>query len=225
MGWSIKAGFSLLLLLFVLFGYGQEEESQEFKTIFGSDFESGGYGAPELKLGPVNGVSSLFVGGRGGWIIGHRLVIGGGGYGMTTNNTFMEDPADRPSNLPVDSTRNIKLDMGYGGLLLEFIAMPKSAVHLSFPVLIGGGGSNLGAQTFVGQSNYYPEGWATYDFIENSGFFVVEPGVFIELNMTKFFRLSAGGSYRFISGVNMQRLNSNDLSGATFSLALKFGGF
>lgn len=225
MGSRLKGFFSVILLLLVLVSTGQEDDSQEFRTIFGSDFSSGGYGAPELKLGNVRGVTSLFVGGRGGWIIGHRFVIGGGGYGMTTSNTFMEDPADKPSSVPSDSTRNIKLDMGYGGLLLEFIAMPKSAVHLSFPVLIGGGGSNLGAQTYVGQSNYYQEGWATYDFIENSGFFVLEPGVFVELNMTKFFVLSAGGTYRFITGVNMQRLNSSDLSGATFSLALKFGGF
>jgi hypothetical protein len=115
--------------------------------------------------------------------------------------------------------------MGYGGVLLEFIALPKKAIHLSFPVLIGAGGANLGAKYYVGQSDYYPEGVATYDYIENSGFFIVEPGVYLELNMTKFFRLSAGGTYRFISGTDMVRINNNDLSGLTFSFALKFGSF
>lgn len=186
----------------------------------------GGYGAPELKVGPVNGETGLLLGGRGGWIINHRLVIGGGGYGLTTNITFQEDPADKPSSIiDPDSVRTIKTDMGYGGLLLEYIAFPKKAIHLSFPVLIGAGGTSLGAETYVAQSNYYQEGWETYDFIESSGFFVLEPGVFVELNMTKFFRLSAGGTYRYITGVNLQRMSSKDLRGATFSFALKFGGF
>jgi hypothetical protein len=115
--------------------------------------------------------------------------------------------------------------MGYGGLLLEFIAMPKKAVHLSFPVLIGAGGANLGASTYVGQSNDIGEYLATYDFIEHTGFFVFEPGVHVELNMTKFFRLSAGGTYRYIAGADLEHLENNDLSGFTFSFALKFGAF
>ena len=216
---------TVLLLFTGLFVYGQENESEEFKTIFRGDFTSGGYGAPEIKVGGVNGITSLFLGGRGGWVIGHQFVIGGGGYGMTNNNTFMEDPANKPPTVGSDSTRTIKLDMGYGGLLLEFIALPKKAVHLSFPLLIGAGGTNLGAETYVGQSTYYPEGWATYDYIENTSFFVLEPGVFIELNMAKFFRISAGGTYRFISGTDLVRLNNTDLSGFTFSFALKFGSF
>jgi hypothetical protein len=216
---------TLVLVFAALILHGQEDESEEFKTIFGNDLNSGGYGAPELKLGSVNGETSLFLGGRGGWIIGHRFVLGGGGYGLTTNNSFMEDPANKPASVGPDSTRVIKIDMGYGGVLLEFIALPKKAIHLSFPVLIGAGGTNLGAKTFVGQSDYYEEGFATYDFIENSGFFVVEPGVFVELNMTNFFRLTAGGTYRFISGVDLERLDNKNLSGFTFSLALKFGSF
>lgn len=221
MKWYITA----MLLIAGLVVFGQDDVDETFQTIFSGDFSSGGYGAPELKLGNVNGETSLFVGGRGGWIIGHKFILGGGGYGMTNNNTFMEDPANRPASLPDDSTRSIKLDMGYGGLLLEFIALPRKAVHLSFPLLIGAGGSSLGAKSFVGQSQYYPEGWATYDYIESSGFFVLEPGVFVELNMTKFFRLSAGGTYRFISGTDMVRIKNSDLSGFTFSLALKFGSF
>ena len=221
----MKQYITLILVLAGLILYGQEDDPVEFQTIFGNDFSSGGYGAPELKLGNVHGEPGLFLGGRGGWIIGHRFVLGGGGDGLTTSNTFMEDPSTKPPSVAPDSTTTIKLDMGYGGVLLEFIAFPKKAVHLSFPVLIGAGGSSLGARTYVGQSDYYEEGWATYDFIESSGFFVLEPGVYVELNMTKFFRLSAGGTYRFVSGTTLQRITNKDLSGFTFSLALKFGSF
>jgi hypothetical protein len=226
MMYSIRWGLSLLLVLSVtLVGAQNTDEEEEFGTIFGNNFSSGGYGAPELKMGPVNNENSLFMGGRGGWIIGHKFVIGGGGFGLVTKNTFMEDPANKPSGLPADSTRSIKIDMGYGGVLLEYIVLPKKAIHLSIPVLIGAGGTSLGAETYVNQGNDYSEEWATYDFIESSGFFVLEPGLYLELNMTRFFRLTFGGTYRYISGASLQRLSNSDLSGYTVNLALKFGGF
>jgi len=115
--------------------------------------------------------------------------------------------------------------MGYGGLLLEYIAFPRKAVHLSFPIIIGAGGTSLGAKTFVNHSQIDPQEWGTYDFVESSTFFVVEPGISAELNMTKFFRLNAGVTYRYISGLNLVRLSDDALSDFTFSLTLKFGAF
>ena len=217
-----------IIILFVisgLFSFSQDED-QDFKTIFGSDFESGGYGAPELKLGQVNNEMSLFVGGRGGWIIGHKFVLGGAGYGLTTNNTFSyTEELLRPSGTPVDSTRRLKIDMGYGGLLLEYIAFPKKAVHLSFPVIIAAGGTSIGSKIVSDTLNQPYDQWSSYDLVESSAFFLVEPGVHIDLNMVKFFQLSIGASYRFISGTNLERLNNSDLSDLTFNLALKFGKF
>jgi hypothetical protein len=211
----ILAGISL-----GLWAYTQEDDT-EFQTIFGSDFSSGGYGAPELKLGKVNNEMSLLLGGKGGWIIGHKFVLGGGGYGLTTNNTF-----NYTENIEgIDSTRNLKIDMGYGGILLEYIAMPKKAVHLAFPVLIGAGGAALSVKTYDKVNNVNPEDWTVYDLVESSAFFVVEPGVNIELNMVKFFRLNLGASYRYISGIDLQRLDKNALSDFSFNLGLKFGKF
>ncbi len=218
-----------LLVIFLIIpgimAFAQEEE-EEFKTIFGSDYSSGGYGAPELKLGNVNHNMSLLLGGRGGWIIGHRFVLGGGGYGMTTSNTFnyTEQLLD-PNGIKVDSTRNLRLDMGYGGVLLEYIALPKKAIHLSFPLIIGAGGASIGSMIDQDPNQVDPVDWTTYDYVESTAFFVVEPGISLEMNMTRFFRLNLGATYRFISGTTLDRLNSNDLSDLSFSLALKFGAF
>ncbi|MEZ5145627.1 MAG: hypothetical protein R2759_00690 [Bacteroidales bacterium] len=216
---------TLLIPAFSLFAHAQEGDD-EFKTIFSSDYSSGGYGAPELKLGNVNNNMSLLMGGRGGWIIGHRFVVGGAGYGLTTNNNFYysEPLLDANGNM-VDSTRNLRLDMGYGGLLLEFIAMPKKAVHLSFPIIIGAGGTSVGAEIAQDPNQIDLTEFNTYDFVESSAFFVVEPGVSLELNMTRFFRLDFGATYRFISGTDLVHVRNNDLSDLTFSLALKFGSF
>ncbi|MCD4695597.1 MAG: hypothetical protein K8S16_05080 [Bacteroidales bacterium] len=222
----MKRFLVIILVISGLWLYGQDD-SQEFKTIFGSNHSSGGYGAPELKLGNVNGEISLLVGGRGGWVIGNKFVLGGAGYGLTTNNTFSytEDILDGNENLTNDSTRTLNIDMGYGGILLEYIAMPKNAIHLSFPLIIGAGGTSVSAKTLQELDNVNPQEWTKYDFVESSAFFVVEPGINVELNMTKFFRLGMGASYRFISGTNLVRLSSNDLSDLSFNLTLKFGKF
>lgn len=198
---------------------GQEEK--EFRTLFGNDMSSGGYGAPEMKLSDVNGKSSLLMGGRGGWIIGHSFVLGGGGYGLVTNNRFIYDEVLNG----VDTTREYRIDMGYGGLLLEYIAMPQRAVHLTFPVLIGAGGVSLSHKLFDENDAEYVDDWSNWEYEESAAFFVVEPGIGIELNMTKFFRLELGASYRYINGTNLRRLSDSDLSDFSLNMALKFGKF
>ncbi|MFZ1729098.1 MAG: hypothetical protein WBQ23_06980 [Bacteroidota bacterium] len=56
--------------------------------------------------------------------------------------------------------------------------------------------------------------------------FVVEPAVNVELNVTEWFRISAGASYRFVSGLNeLQGIEDKDLSGPSGSLSMKFGAF
>jgi len=220
---------SLLFVIFVLttgWLMGQDE-SQEYKTIFGKGIESGGFGAPEFKVSQVNNKTSLLFGGKGGWIINHKFVIGGAGYGMTSKNTFdyTEDLEDLDGNMVFDSTRTLNLSMGYGGVYLEFIMLPKKLFHLTFPLLIGSGGSDISAKTYYDANTVDPEDWTQYEQIESTGFFILEPGVNVQLNMTKFMRLDLGVSYRFITGTDLQRLSNNDLSDFSFNLALKFGKF
>ena len=68
-----------------------------------------------------------------------------------------------------------KLKMGYGGLDLEYKINPDEIVHFTVRSLIGLGGIELMG---VGQES----------------FFVHEPGVNQELNVTSFFKLNGGVS-------------------------------
>lgn len=106
-------------------GNGNEE------TLISGDIESGGCGGPVVKLSGVNNTFAVFIGGRGGWIINHTFLIGGGGYGLVTD-VFVS------SN---------KLHMGYGGLWAEYIINSDSLVHFTIGTLIG-----------MGSAHYDPEG-------------------------------------------------------------------
>jgi hypothetical protein len=60
---------------------------------------------------------------------------------------------------------------------------------------------------------------------ETDFLFVLEPAVNAELNVTSWFHLNAGASYRLVSGVSQEKLENSDFSGMTATLTFKFGKF
>ena len=95
----------------------------EEKTLFGDGFDSGGYGGPVVKFMSLGGDLGVLVGGRGGWIINHTFVIGGGFY-------------DLASDVKIDGN---DLQMEYGGFELEYIWRSDSVLHFTIHMGIGGG--------------------------------------------------------------------------------------
>lgn len=188
-----------LTMAFTLTAVAQEE------ILINGDFESGGFGGPALKVTKINGEGAVLVGGRGGWIINHSFVLGGGGYGLVN---------DVSAKIP-DAVNGFRLvDMGYGGLEMEYIAASDRLYHFSVGLLVGGGGVR------------YKDEHMMDDHRVMDGFFVAEPSLHLNLNITRFFRIAAGASYRYINGVNNNGITSDaDLSGVSAILTLKFGKF
>jgi hypothetical protein len=173
-------------------------------TLINGEIESGGFGGPVLKITTINGENAVMVGGRGGWIINHSLVLGGGGYGMVTD-----------VKAKVSDSIHQYIEMGYGGLELEYIASSNDLVHLSIGVLVGGGG--------IGYKYDNTDG---YNSMHNkNAFFILEPALNANLNVTRFFRVAAGVSYRYVSGLKSAVSTNADLSGPSAVLTLKFGKF
>ncbi len=170
----------------------------EVETLFGEEIESGGFGGPAVKFASLNGEFSVLAGGRGGWIINHCLIIGGGGYGLANDIEIAPD---------ID----LLLEFGYGGFELEYVHAPSKLVHFSGYLLVGGGGVG-------GRSGSDDEG-------ESDPVFVAEGILNANLNISSGIRLAAGAGYIYVSGVNYGGLSSEDLSGATFTLNLQFGSF
>jgi hypothetical protein len=205
-------------LLSVVVMKAQKSSNEEIGTIFGRGAES--------SIGWFVGVESgytkfdtkeVWMGGlNGGMVINHSLSIGLGGYGWT-NRKGMYYPA-------IDGTEGAYLEGGYGGLHVELSLFPKSPVHLTFPVLIGGG-----AATYVsGEESleWDDDEWDTeHEVLDYDGFFVVEPGARAEINLLKFMRLSAGVSYRYVNDLDLVNTNSNMMNNFTANVGLKFGKF
>lgn len=186
----MKRWMWLALLAALPAGVAAQEE-----TLVSGPLRSGGFGAPVMKFSEVNDRFAFLMGGRGGWIINDAFVIGGGGYGLTNHHNFTTDA----------------LDMGYGGLDLEYVNRPTELLHITLAVLVGGGGVRYWPST---SRRYY-----------DGGFFVAEPSVNLELNVTRIFRIAVGGSYRVVEGLSVPGLGDADLAGWNGNVQFKFGKF
>jgi hypothetical protein len=178
------------------------------ETLLNGDVDHGGFGGPALRLTAIDGTAALLTGGRGGWILnfdgGHSFVLGGGGYGLVT---------DLEAEGIVDERGEpLYLNLGYGGAFLEYVNHTSRLVHFTAEALFGGGGAGL-------REGDHDE----YD--DPEPFFVAEPGVNVVLNVTTFFRMGAGVSYRFVSGTDVTAFSDADLSGPSGVLTFNFGRF
>ena len=181
-----------ILLLMVLIVVVPAAVNAQQKVLIGEEVTHGGAGGPVVKLTYLNNTFGILVGGYGGYIINHTFLIGGGGYGLSTD-IFVSGN---------------KLSFGYGGLVAEYIGFSDEIIHFKAGTLIG-----AGKATFNEEDSGAP-------------FFVLEPGVDAEFNITSFFRVCAGLSYRFVIGATgLSGVSDASLSGLAGEIAFKFGYF
>jgi hypothetical protein len=203
---------ALAAALLVLGAAGADEaRAQDIQTLFSAPVAHGGFGGPVVKFGSVRGDLGVWVGGRGGWIIGfrdgHSLSIGGGGYGLATSH-----PAPDPADAGWPEADDLRARVGYGGFELEYTNRSRRLLHWTATTLVGAGSVAL-------------ERGAIPVTADEPTFFVVEPGVFAELNVTSFLRLHTGLTYRQTRGIDRAGFTDRDFSGANGLVAVKFGGF
>lgn len=180
--------------------------AQEQTLVGNGKISNGGFGGPVIKYTQIKNEPAVLVGGRGGWIINHTFVIGGGGYGL----------ANQIEAEYINNYIQPYINFGYGGFEMEYIIQSDQLLHFSVYTLIGAGGVN-----YRDNSNDF---WEDWDY-KSDEFFVLEPALNVEVNITSFFRVNAGASYRYISGVNYDNLKNEDFSGFSGVLTLKFGSF
>jgi hypothetical protein len=159
-----------------------------------------------MRFSSVLGSGAVFVGGRGGWIVNHRFILGGAGYGLASR-------IGAPSGVQ-PAVGRYDLAFGYGGVFLEYVLAPRELWHLSVLTLFGAGGLE-----YMSRDSAPPSGHSA------SAVFVWEPALLVEINLISFLRLDVGASYRLVRGVDLTGVSNSDVGGPSGVLALKFGKF
>jgi len=204
-----------LLLLMISSSFAQDPEfeyykSKEIKTLLGRGKPGGGYCSFTTGYSVIDERHAVLFGGRFSWIASHTVGIGVGATGFI--NEFHYEPS---------LNRDVFLTGGYGGIYIEPIILPRSPVHLSFPVLFGAGGISFISEDADFNNN----------FIEDSkAFLLIEPSAELELNLTKFFRIAFGASYRFPTQFDVglpgtYTIDVESLKTVSYMVTLKFGKF
>lgn len=199
------------LALFLMVGFLPTASAQETQTLISGDVSHGGFGAPVMKISDIDGTPGVWTGARGGWIINmnnsHSLSLGVGGYGLVTEHEIPEPDPD------LDPDEEYYALNGYGGFEVEYTNSSNKLVHMTLTSLIGGGGLMTRDEDFSEVDD------------RHDPYFVFEPGANIEVNVTNFFRISAGVGYLLTSGLDRAGFNDEDFTGINGSLTLKFGKF
>ncbi len=194
----MKRCFVILFSLFTSISLLAQEE-----TLIDDGFHSGGYGGPVWKIGWVNGHLGLFSGGRGGWIINHTFVLGGGGYSQ-----LLDVKTDQFST----EGKPLYLNVGYGGFEMEYIHESDKLIHWTVHAMIGSGYAKL--------KEHNPN-----EAVKTDNIYMFEPSFNVDVNVSQWFRIGLGLSYRLAMDVDLPGITSSDVGGPSGLVILKFGSF
>ena len=120
-----------------------------------------------------------------------------------------------------DNPRTINEDLiaAYGGLHIEPILFSESMVNLSFPVLIGAGGVGYFGNNFDDPIDDH------IDEDEIDAIFVLEPGMSVLFNVSRYVQLEAGIKYRFSNKLDLDLNPLDRINGFSGGIGVKIGVF
>jgi len=130
---------------------------------------------PEYKFTDFDHRTSGLLGGYAGVVFADAIFIGGGGYGMVTNNDGRE--------------------LAYGGLVMQWFGRSSQTLGYSAKMLIGGGEaeSTEGVPVVVDRAGHV----VTQPVRVHQDFFVFEPEVNGSVRFNRHLSLTGGVGYRF----------------------------
>lgn len=164
----------------------------------------GYYVAPTIGVTTLDGELAPLVGMRAAWLANHNFGLG---FSVTgTLNQLDEKLHHKGRALSV-----------YGGLLLQYVLGHNHVFHGFIDTTIGGGESCRQTGVIDGD----PE----RDDCHGKGFFLFEPMANLEINVTRFMRVSLGAGYRVAVASNANELSSAQISGFVGKTSLEFGRF
>ena len=194
------------LLVGAFTALAQSSGSGGFQTLSSGSASIGGFGGPGVKFGSLDGKFAMFAGGYGGLYLGKAFMLGGGGYSLISDYAL---PNDILGSVRED---NLSLNMSYGGPMVELTIMGDDAIHFGANTLVGFGSASVVSSAGSGD-------------LRSGNVVLIEPGLFAEANVTNWFRISAGGSYRLVTSSRLGTMSASQLSGAAFDISFKFGKF
>jgi hypothetical protein len=186
----------------------QESNSNYIEFNDSKNIVHGVYLGLTFYYGEIDGKSTYLGGAKIAYVANQKFEVGVAGVGFYS---------DQNSNGPLE---NNDVFGGYGGLHLEPIFFGNSSFSLSIPMLIGGGAvghSNENWDDVIDGNEIYVEDW--------DPFFVFEPGVSLQYNISSYLQFEMGVKYRLTSDVDLYPGSIENVNGFSGGLGIKIGVF
>ncbi len=131
----------------------------------------------------------------------------------------------RGNNLNFNENAVLELYMVSAGLFVEYIVKMENKVHFTVPLNIMVGGVSIQEDDPFQDPTFSKKSEREKTEVESSGVFIIEPGMNVDFNISKFFVPSIKLGYRAAMGSTLINVSDQNLSGAYFGLGLKLGKF
>lgn len=187
------------------------------------------YVAPEYQYGQAAGVFNSYTGGSAMFIYNKKLAVG-----VTAFRSAQE-------NFAPAKVSPLLLRSAFGGVKLEYTLRPNSAVHVTFPLVIGYGMARADSITYTprtwvkdstdtdghGKGNHNGGGYGRNNRGINTDYFVIQPGIQLEANIFRTVKIFGGVNYRFgfPTETVTAPLANTTLSGLSANVGIKVGLF
>jgi len=194
--------YVLMAVMFISTGSASSQEDDSTESLFSQGVNVTELWTPEIKINSIQGGIGTLAGIYGGALINKTYLVGISG-GVNIGHP--------------------RVNYGYFGGIAQYIHNPSRLVHWSSQIVLAYGST---------KDYENPKSGLLDNFWNISGthFFIMEPGVNIEVNLSGRTSLVAGMSYRFVTGldennenISITHVNNRDMSGLNFNIGLKIG--
>lgn len=201
---------STLFLLLGLLGFSQEDNGEYITFNDRKNVVHGVYLGLSTYFGEIENKDAYIGGLKVAYVANRQFEVG-----FMANILYSEQNIYNPR-----TNNNDDIVAIYGGLHLEPILFGKKRVSLSFPILIGGGGVvYVDHDAVVRDENVDPND----DDID--ALFILEPGMNVLFNISRYVQLEAGARYRFSSKIELAQSPIDRINGFSAGLGIKVGIF
>lgn len=194
-----------------------EKKKDDVKTIFSIDkIESNGaYISTGVGIGIVGSEDYYETNTCFAWVINHKFSLG---MEVVKYSSQL--------NIGNNDSEEMIIEAGYdgrsAGLMFAPIFFYKKPVHFTIPLVVSTGYVNAYEYT-MNSDNLLTVGGSDSD-----RFFIIKPGVELEINLYRWLRFGVNCQYQYALGVDLDhngKDNKNIMNGVTGGIALKFGIF
>jgi len=205
-----KTTIFLLFLLMGTMGFAQNDDDQYITFNDRKNVVHGVYLGLSTYFGEIEGEDTYIGGLKVAYVANRQFEVG-----FMGNVLYSQQNIFNPR-----TNNNDDIVAVYGGLHLEPILFGKKRVSLSFPILIGGGGVG-----YVDHNAVVNDENVDLNDDDIDAVFVLEPGMNVLFNISRFVQLEAGFRYRMSSKIELAQSPVDRLNGFSGGIGVKLGVF